>query len=454
MKLQLQRQSYSTLHEAKTSVDEPSPRKPIDPIHAYRSLLRAASYFPDTFTRTILQDQIKARFKTRARKKAEEKVTHRRLKKATQTARCLDRAGRGNKEDLYKILSLAYGRNGKRRRQLVVDLVRPAGSESPETKAAIEGLLENPHGPNALAILPTKKLRAFLKSQLMRPPPETSSARPKLRKLLPTIPAENIWGQAMPKSRKASIIKRWWADTLDKIYPPVPLHEWNHLKDISTGTIRVADIKPRRAILKSGDKIEQSHEAILRQLKDSRISGNLVFDPERGLVLEEEKAEDEDIIPSNYQRTMRRLYTVIWNVTPMMLEDEGTGEWQTSWGGTRSKFHEGFITQASGEAEELFQGLELLDGRKRVEKKSRNQKRTTKRQGMDELALDPLKHDFDGNEKSLEDEKKREDRRKLKAEKKLEDEKKQKDKQKDKKWINKAHKLKARIAEKRASRRP
>jgi len=255
----------------------------------------------------------------------------------------------------------------------------------------------------------------------------------------------------MPKSRQANLIKNWWADTLDKIYPPVPLHEWNHLKNISMGTIRVAGIKPRRALQKRRDDIEQSHEAVLRELKDSRSSGNIVFDPDRGLVVKEEKAKDEDITSSNYQRTMRRLYTVIWNVTPTMLEDEATGEWQTSWGGTRSAFHRGILPQASGKAKELFQGLELLDGQETAgsgRKMSRVKKRVARRLQRDQIALNALGaseesqeqeqlpktelHPFDRNDKNLDDIKKeREDRKILKAEKKLigklKDEKKQKD---------------------------
>lgn len=350
-----------------------------DPILCYRSLLRGASYIPDPYARKLVLAQIK---KSSSWRRASERFTSQRLKKAIKHARCLERASRGSKDDLYRVLAFAYGRAGKRRRQLVDKLLEPdktafqdtkSFQPSPADKKVIEHLrtvttLPNtPEGLPILQVMQSNKFTSFLTSQRQRPAIESSpSDRGKLRKTTPSVPLENIWGRPMPKKRTANVVAEWWGGTLDKINPPVSIHEWNHLKALSTGATRVPNLIPRRSHgSRSFKEIDvgniQKHEEVLAAFRDSRYTGTFKFDPKDGLTVtksaEESTEENEnvrDIAPENYQRTMRRLYATIWNLTPTMSKD-ATGKWQISWGGSRSSFHSGEIAQGTEEIQELFE---------------------------------------------------------------------------------------------------
>jgi len=339
--------------------------KPLpNPLHVYRSLLRALTYLPDSWARTILQNQIRTEFKTSKPKKSVHgaDLHRRRLKEGLRDARCIQRAGNGNREALEKVLLIAYGRLGKRRRELLGDLLKRDDGEPlttiPLTKSLRENkLLEILQRLPALHHLSTQKFSTFIKSQTERTPAGSAYNRPKLKLLIPPIPKENIWGRPVPKSRQVNIVKKWWSETLDRVFPPVPQSEWDRLRDLSRGAIRIPERIPRRAYRNPTGSIEQRHEMVLEQLKNSRAGGNVVFDPKQGLYLKrEEKDEDAEMVPQNYQRTMRRLYNSIWNLTPVMWRDEETNDWNVKWGEMKTEFHSGKIPQAS-EADPFFDDL-------------------------------------------------------------------------------------------------
>jgi hypothetical protein len=356
-----------------------------DPVHVYRSLLRALTYIPDSWARSVLHKRIRPEFENF--KYNRETIGgvqryHRRLKKGLREARCIQRAGNGSREDLEKLLLVAYGRFGKRRRELVDDLLKPDDSEPPMTVSLPKSLAENKLFETlkelpALKHLSTQKISNFIKSQKAKAPPETTHSRAKIKGVFPAIPKENIWGRTVPKSRQIKIVKKWWAEMLEKLSPPVPQSEWDRLRDLSRGAIRIPERIPRRAYRKPEAEVEQKHEMVLEQLKSPRTGGNVAFDSKQGLYIKE-KEEDEDAVisPQNYQRTMRRLYNSIWNQTPVMWKDEETKEWIVKWGELKTEFHSGKIPQAS-EKDPFFNDLAESQARtahRKVHKKWRERK--------------------------------------------------------------------------------
>src|SRR6266852_2589705 len=92
-------------------------------LHIYRRLLRAITYLPDSYARIYVHSDVVERFRKHRPGSGPAHITLNRVKKARQSASCLERAGHGNLEDLKKVLMHTHGRAGGRRRELVKDLL-------------------------------------------------------------------------------------------------------------------------------------------------------------------------------------------------------------------------------------------------------------------------------------------------------------------------------------------
>ncbi|RDL30810.1 uncharacterized protein BP5553_10155 [Venustampulla echinocandica] len=348
--------------------------EPRNPLHIYRALLRATSYLPDAAARAYLADHIRTRFVTHAKSTPLAHIAKNRLKTAEKTARCLERAGRGNIEDLEKVLDFAYGRKGARRRHLLRDLLQ---KDPPQDDRALAELIKagsdqagKKQPPEIEQMEPTPKFRAFLKSHVQCFPKNTQVGKPKIRSTAPRIPETNTWGRPMPLRRQRSIRKRWWAETLDRMFPPVPLKEWNRLRDLALGVVPVEPLIPRRKPQKPRkidpeEAIQQQNRRVVKYLMDTaRAKGTMSFDPDRGLVVDEEgNAGDESestFRVYNYQRTMRRLYSRLWGATPTMYHDVSLGDWVVHWGKPASPFHSGMPSILPKEKKVLYSGTEDL----------------------------------------------------------------------------------------------
>ena len=355
--------------------------------HAYRALLRATTYLPDSAARTYIHNYAVHRFRSVAHKihskngdSAKELVARyhdrEKIRKVWQASRQLERAAQGNVTDLQKVLYLTYGRVGKRRRELVQQLLEPEEDEFPKDQAALEALIQKPPEREQCRHHDNKKLQAFIKSQRFNHPIERSKA--KLKVLAPKIPETNVWGRPVPLKLQASIKRRYWADTLERILPPVPRHEWDRLRDLATGAIPIDDPPPRRSrplevppeikLLEYFTLPTNRHNLDIEgiEVEEDSVSMSLEKNPNtRGL---------KHLTP----RFMRRLYATIWSMTPTMSQDEITKIWTTKWGGARSAAHTGQITAPSAKDMELFEGA--TEQVKPSHSRSRQQKREQKQQ--------------------------------------------------------------------------
>jgi hypothetical protein len=368
----------------------------IELLHAYRALLRATTYLPDSAARTYIHSHIVHRFKSAAGKLnkqfsvSDREVVvkdpgQRHIREAWRYSRFLERAGQGDKAELKKVLLLTYGRTGKRKRKLIRDLIRPAESSLPEDEKALEELIQHPSGPQALKFKPNAKFHSFLRSQSANSPAENPN--PKIKHLAPKIPDENIWGRSVPLKLQKSLRTKWWANTLGKVLPPIPLHEFNKLRDLSSGKIPIEEPPPRRSRPRPEPLPDQENDLKVWDLlkNPARLLNSSIdeamFDPNRGLrILEEEEKWKPIFDPgreskilldngkgvesaaqrarSDTNRFMRRIYASIWNLTSTMSQDEVTKLWVTTWGGGKTKAHSGEVTAPSIRDEELFEGLE------------------------------------------------------------------------------------------------
>lgn len=354
-----------------------NPPMPAELRHAYRALLRAVSYLPDSAARAYLHGHVVHRFrsvseKIHFRSKRGQPCEHlinryhspRNIEKAKQNAKELERAGQGSSVELRSVLLSAYGRKGKRKRELMRELIRPEDGAVPEDHAALEKLIHTPPGERPPRFSPDSKLVAFLKSQRANQPAEM--AKFVIRHAAPQIPEENAWGRPVPLKLQESIKRRYWASTLDRILPPLPEHEWNRLRDLATGSIPIEDPPPRRS---SGGRVSLTGEAnnakVLKYFTAPANFHNSDFDAvevdaEKGVTCWEKPIKEVEIPRGDKHkvtaRYMRRLYASIWNMTAKMMRDEATKKWVIEWGGQPAT-DPGQITTPAVHDIELFEGL-------------------------------------------------------------------------------------------------
>jgi predicted DNA-binding WGR domain protein len=343
------------------------PQLPDELRHAYRALLRAATYLPDPAARAYIHNYAVFRFRDVANKiqkkdgEAAEKLVARyhsgeRIGKVWQASRQLERAGEGNAADLQKVLYRTYGRAGKRRRELVQQLLDPDEYEFPTDQTALEELIQKQSEKEERRHKDNLQLKALINSQKFHQPLDTRAA--KLKTLSPQIPKTNVWERPVPLKLQASIGRRYWADALEKLLPPVPRYEWDRLRDLATGATRIEDPPSRR----SRPPREPCDTEILEYFttpanrQGSEVKGIQVG--EHYIAASLEKSTHTRGLKTMTPRFMRRLYATIWSMTPTMSQDETTKIWTTKWGGSRSAALTGQVTTPSTMDMELFEGAD------------------------------------------------------------------------------------------------
>lgn len=358
-----------------------SPGKLVDHLkvlHLYRRLLRAITYLPDSQARTVIHNEVVDRFKGNAHT-FEHHLVGNRVKKARAAVRCCEQAGKGNMDDLKKVLLHTYGRAGARRRTLLQDLLRTDESVLPKDDSALKQLIEAPEISKPRL---SPKVAAFIESQKQNHPPE--SERSKVRNYAKI--EKTIWGREPPRKLEKSRWKKWWATTLDRLLPPVPQHEWDHLRDLATGHMSLDEFPNRRswgvireeerAMEAAKDKKEMKEEAgeeeeddtkpyrylQLRLKSEAATLYGATFDPQRGLMVKvkgpEEALHAVSRLPPD--RSRRRLYALIWSMTPKMSQDEVGKMWKIEWGIGKGSVVAGHFSQPTGGYGELFEGIDNI----------------------------------------------------------------------------------------------
>ncbi|KAK5729186.1 hypothetical protein LTR15_002328 [Elasticomyces elasticus] len=160
------------------------------------------------------------------------------------------------------------------------------------------------------------QLRALLESQIKTPPPHLT--RPSLRRLTPKIDALNSWLRPLHPSRVKNQTKEWYADTLSKVHAPLPLHEWERLRDLASGA-RTEGMRPRRTA------VVEERRGALEMVGEGRSALEMVV--MYGKVGERKVFGNRDahaITP----RFMRRLWGQVFTQCPLMEWSGDTARWK------------------------------------------------------------------------------------------------------------------------------
>ena len=311
-------------------------------LHVFRALLRQCTYLPDPAARQYMHHHVVSRFRDYyphdplSRRHKPAALIKKRLPSLLRAARrglvFLHRANHGHPRHLGKVLSMTYGRIGRRRHLLLKDLKIP---DVPVDQAAVEKLSQpaNQDVPH-----PSEQLMVLVKSQAKRLLSQFSRSnlpRPKLE-----IPEKNSWGRPMPIKRVRNFKRRWYAETLDRIMPPLPEAEWTKLLMRASGQSPWEGPVPRRKWAGTPDDEEQSH------VGRKRVQGDA----------QSHFSNPHNITP----RYMRRLWAKISAQCPLM-RPSATNKfgWEVVWGDVKGRGMTQFVLgHGRGYGYDMFEGVD------------------------------------------------------------------------------------------------
>jgi len=239
----------------------------------------------------------------------------------------LQRANDGHARHLSKILAMTYGRIGTRRHELLGPLLVP---DIPTDQAAVERMSDP-----ASKGLPyhSSQLQALIKVQAHGKLSFFSRANRPTEQ--PLIPEKNAWGRPMPIKRVRNLEKRWYAEAIDRLMPPLPEKEWNRLRGLASGETQWKGPVPRRAPTDG----KGFNTGIVR----GTITGGTGF-----------VSSPHDLTP----RYMRRLWTKLFAQCPLMKPDEARKlGWDIRWGDVQGT-KEVALTPGKPENLAMFEGVD------------------------------------------------------------------------------------------------
>ncbi|GAB7334002.1 hypothetical protein MBLNU13_g06099t1 [Cladosporium sp. NU13] len=318
--------------------------------HVLRGILRECTYLPDQFAASWIRQHALSRFRTyetRNKKHVGDGTYEKRLetvrRKSRQALYQLQRANEGDRKMLIKALSMAYGRTGKRRRELLRPLISieehvaeenaPAGehaarlldaSTQPSTSArqpaeSAHTINEKPAKDRAIGPVKAQvrayikdlpaALRALVQSQITASPPTIARRNP--RRLGVEIPELNTWMEPMPDVRIKNQLSDWYASLLSTVQPPLPDDEWDQLRALALGITRAQSPIPRRTNLTPPPSVLEMVVA------RGKLPKSLF-----------RKDYAHDINP----RFMQRLWAEVFSQCPLMKYDSAKDKWNVIWG--------------------------------------------------------------------------------------------------------------------------
>ncbi|KAH8423676.1 uncharacterized protein LDX57_001433 [Aspergillus melleus] len=297
-------------------------RAPLTPEwrHIYRAILRECSYLPDPLARAYHHDFVVQRFRQHSEdpRKSRHKDPYRQnqlRKVATQTLSLFRRANEGYSRPLEKVLRLAYGRRGKKRKDLLDTLIHP---EFPTDHMALEEFLSKPSifsdgwEPPAVMI-------SLMKSQRNAGVAAQMNLRA-IKQLAPDIPKENSWGQPVSEARRRNIRKKWFYRVLPDLLPPLPDSDVQILEGLISGTYPWTAPTRRKAV------------GVVPETEKSLITVLLTEGPQKGETHRKYAAGRPHTIT---RRFMEKHWRRISSLVPRMKYDPNTQKhsftWETFW---------------------------------------------------------------------------------------------------------------------------
>lgn len=322
-----------------------------------RALLREASYLPDANARSFFRRYIVNRFQAYqpADKASLAADTHRHgfgkrkhsaiiderarvvQRRARRGLNYLRRANNGDHNCLKRVLFFAYGRVGKRKHALLADLLRPDDPTAAPELSPLQELYYSRSRFLSFFDAPKKasqtdydipisdryrRLKTTLKAQVQH---DVALGRGIKRPQINT-PINNIWGRPMPIRRARNIARKWYAETMTRLLPPLPTDEFDDMQAMADGRKEVSLVKRRSPAI-------ELRPRPAKELPAADQFARLVQD---ALVLEKPSKADTCIRPRQIDaRIMRRLYVGVLSYSSKLEWNERHKKWESVWGRMR-----------------------------------------------------------------------------------------------------------------------
>ena len=239
-----------------------------NPLHLLRAILRECSYLPDPAARSYMHKYSFHQFRRNCPKHGGtgNKYLDRRVSLPKKVAlfqrgrkhlSMLRRANEGYLKPLEKVLLITYGRVGKRRRQLLRNMLV---SDIPQTHKDLENIVDVQKYSRQWR--PSSLFRALAQSQMANKGRFDRSIRGRQNFLTQAeaVPAKNAWGRPMPQRRVRNLTHKWYVKVADNIFPPLPEIEWKRLQQLALRPPAQSQLPKRRK--KVGDWGEKRDSAL------------------------------------------------------------------------------------------------------------------------------------------------------------------------------------------------
>lgn len=228
------------------------------------------------------------------------------------------------------------------------------------------------------------KLKALVRSQVQTPPEVPSRQSSRIRTAVYKMPSKNIWGRSMPRRRAKNLVRKWYSLLIKRVLPPLPEHEWMRLQGLINGSIKWEGPVPRRArsLMKPEKLTTFDLEKLLRltdragtlQTTNKQANDVITGIPDKATTLKDRSSSQmislsnnslnwlasSDLVSESLQdllkdsmgtirplnkslsgkdrghrltpRLMRRLWTRVFVLCPLLTKAEGESGWTVTWG--------------------------------------------------------------------------------------------------------------------------
>lgn len=328
----------------------------IKPRHLLRALLRQSSYLPDATARDFFHGHIIERYRKYnprpSRTSYSPTLTPDRRRSLHKEARkgllFLQRANDGHPTHLLRVLAMAYGRTGKKRHELLNLVVSPSSSNrdsSPMDEEALARLSElitkNSCDSRIEKPIPARvrprtsegpRLGPRLEALVVAQKTQRASNVPNKIAKTPSIPKTNKWGHSMPRTRVVNMKRRWYAEVLSKIMPPLPESDWKMLRDLALGRVQSKGTLRRRSLAqtRAQDSISKGNQSTNIDQLSSHIGASSILEYKEAI-----NEHNRKLLGSNPHkitpRYMRRLRGRIFSQCPMMKWNAERRRWDVIW---------------------------------------------------------------------------------------------------------------------------
>ena len=333
----------------------------VNPIHLYRALLRESTYLPDVQARRYTWFHIRESFRRYTIKETiplSRQLS--RLQQGRKSLSTLRRANQGYLKPLQYVLFCTYGRKGRRRRELLGQIIkanpRPAIEAGPDSITAALSPISTEAGIQSVSEewnrdwRPHSMITVLLRGQSRQGDRlDRILAGKKALQVEPTIPERNTWGRPMPENRVRNMIREWYMKQMDRLLPPLPDEEYERLQALAVGQVGPQDRpQPRRKTAVSAvatsaklgtDPTVHVQNHIASDLSsnnksnpdlDSLLTPNLLLQgPSKSHTFETYiSGRPHNLTP----RFLQRIWSTIYRHTPRLIWNPDKDEWSVRWG--------------------------------------------------------------------------------------------------------------------------